>query len=187
MTALIGPSGCGKTSLLRCIAGLERRAAGQCVINGETWQDDRISLPPHKRHVGYVFQEASLFPHLSVRKNIEFGMKRVPAAERRVDLDETVAMLGIGNFLNADPAELSGGESRRVAIARALLSSPRLLMMDEPLSNLDDTSKSEIIPHLKALFASLQIPVIYVTHAPTEVQNLAAQTVIMKAGRIVDG
>ncbi len=183
VTALVGPSGSGKTTLLRCIAGLERHGSGICVVNGEIWQTERTVLPAHKRHVGYVFQEASLFPHLNVRKNIEFGMNRVPASDRRVAFDEAVSMLGIKKFLDSDPAKLSGGESRRVAIARALLTSPQLLMMDEPLSGLDEESKIEIMDYLKTLFISLQIPVIYVSHLEQEVQKLASCIVVMSAGK----
>jgi len=137
VTALFGPSGSGKTTLLRCVAGLAR-AAGRVQINGECWQDDarRIFLPTHQRALGYVFQEASLFAHLSVRANLEFGLKRIPAAERKVGWDAALALLGIGHLLERGTERLSGGERQRVAIARALLTSPRLLLMDEPLAAL---------------------------------------------------
>lgn len=184
VTALVGASGSGKTTLLRCIAGLERGAVGLCRVKGDIWQDDRTFLPAHRRAVGYVFQEASLFPHLNVRRNIEFGMERVPVGERRIGFDDVVSMMGIGRFLSADPAQLSGGESRRVAIARALLCSPRLLMMDEPLSGLDDASKAEILSYLEKLFGGLELPVIYVSHAAEEVQRLANRVVVMENGRV---
>jgi molybdate transport system ATP-binding protein len=152
ITALFGPSGSGKTTLLRCVAGLEH-ARGSLSFNGEVWQDDakKVFVPTHRRPIGYVFQEASLFPHLSVQRNLEYGWKQVPVGERRVQFDEAVALLGIGHLLARDPQRLSGGERQRVAIARALLTSPRLLLMDEPLSALDHQSKLEILPYLERL------------------------------------
>ncbi len=137
VTALFGPSGSGKTTLLRCIAGLER-ASGSLHVNGEPWQDEKTFMPVHRRPLGYVFQEASLFPHLSVRANLEYGLKRIPPAERKVPLEQVVEWLGLGRLIErGDPAKLSGGERQRVAIGRALLTSPRILLMDEPLSALD--------------------------------------------------
>ena len=185
VTALFGPSGSGKTTLLRCIAGLER-AAGSLHVNGETWQDDTVFVPTHKRPLGYVFQEASLFPHLSVRANLEFGLKRITPAERIVPLEQVVEWLSLSRLINRhDPAKLSGGERQRVAIGRALLTSPRILLMDEPLSALDSTSKQEILPYLDRLHGELGIPVFYVSHAMDEVARLADHLVLLDHGKVI--
>jgi molybdate transport system ATP-binding protein len=183
-TALFGHSGSGKTTLLRCIAGLERGPRGYFALDGEVWQDGERFVPPHRRPVGYVFQEASLFPHLSVRQNLEYGWRRIPPAARKVQRDEAVELLGIGGLLDRGPAHLSGGERQRVAIARALLTSPRLLLMDEPLSALDERSKAEILPFLERLHAELALPVVYVSHSLKEVTRLADHMVWMEAGRV---
>jgi len=185
VTALFGPSGSGKTSLLRCVAGLER-AEGQLRVNGELWQDSqqRHFLAPHQRALGYVFQEASLFAHLSVRGNLDYGRKRIAASQRRVSLDQAVALLGIEHLLERQPAKLSGGERQRVAIARALLTSPRLLLLDEPLAALDPQRKGEILPYLERLHDELEIPVLYVSHAPDEVARLADHLVLLEQGRV---
>ncbi|MBB4817597.1 molybdate transport system ATP-binding protein [Pseudomonas alcaligenes] len=187
VTALFGHSGSGKTSLLRCIAGLERNACGRLEINGETWQDSERGLfvPTHKRALGYVFQEASLFEHLSVRRNLAYGEKRIPVAERRVKLEQAVELLGIGHLLERMPARLSGGERQRVGMARALLTSPRLLLMDEPLAALDGKRKAEILPYLERLHDELDIPVLYVSHSPDEVARLADHLVLMDEGRVL--
>jgi len=184
ITALFGRSGCGKTTLLRCIAGLERIARAQIRFNGDIWQDDTHFIPTHRRSVGYVFQESSLFPHLDVRGNLEFGLRRVPAAQRRIRFDEAVTLLGLEALLKQRAQQLSGGERQRVAIARALLTSPQLLLMDEPLSSLDQTSKAEILPHLERLHDELSIPVLYVSHALGEVMRLADHLVMLDAGRV---
>ncbi len=185
VTALFGPSGSGKTTLLRCIAGLER-AAGTLHVNGTTWQDATTFVPVHKRPLGYVFQEASLFPHLSVRANLEYGLKRIAPAERKVPLEQVVEWLGLSRLIErGDPARLSGGERQRVAIGRALLTSPRLLLMDEPLSALDHTSKQEILPYLERLHRELKIPVLYVSHSLDEVARLADHLVLMQHGRVI--
>jgi molybdate transport system ATP-binding protein len=182
VTALFGPSGSGKTTLLRCIAGLQR-ANGELSINGEAWQHGNHFLPVHQRPLAYVFQEASLFPHLSVRGNLEYGLKRIPQPQQRVKLAEAVEWLGLEQMLERRPGKLSGGERQRVAIARALLTSPRLLLMDEPLSALDHKSRSEIMPYLEQLHDALSIPVLYVTHSPDEVARLADHLVVMEKGR----
>ena len=182
VTALIGPSGSGKTTVLRCIAGLER-LPGRLVVAGEVWRDERMFVPPHRRAVGYVFQEASLLPHLSVRANLEFGLKRVKAAPR-TSFDEVVDSLGLAPLLTRSPAKLSGGERQRVAIGRALLTQPRLLLMDEPLAGLDAAAKAEILPYLERLHDSLAMPVLYVSHDPGEVSRLADRVLVMRAGRI---
>jgi molybdate transport system ATP-binding protein len=185
VTALFGPSGSGKTTLLRCIAGLER-ATGTLHVNGETWQDATTFVATHKRPLGYVFQEASLFPHLSVRANLEYGYKRIAATERKVQLEQVVEWLGLSHLIERrDPILLSGGERQRVAIARALLTSPRILLMDEPLSALDTNSKLEILPYLERLHRELKIPVLYVSHALDEVARLADHLVLLEQGRVI--
>lgn len=184
VTALFGRSGSGKTTLLRCIAGLHRAEGSLCVA-GECWQSPGFFMAVHKRPLAYVFQEASLFPHLSVLRNLEYGYRRVPVAERRVSFDQAVEWLGLGSLLARMPDKLSGGERQRVAIARALLTSPRLLLMDEPLSALDYNSKQEILPYLERLHEMLSIPVLYVTHSPDEVARLADHLVVLESGRVV--
>lgn len=184
VTALFGHSGSGKTTLLRCIAGLERAREGRLTVNGEVWQDERHWLPTHKRPIGYVFQEASLFPHLSVLGNLRYGMKRM-FAPQRVSLDHAIELLGIGHLLDRKPDRLSGGERQRVGIARALSVSPRLLLMDEPLAALDLKRKQEILPYLERLHDELDIPVLYVSHSPDEVARLADHLVAMEDGKVL--
>ncbi|MEJ5031236.1 molybdenum ABC transporter ATP-binding protein [Comamonas sp. MYb69] len=186
VTALFGPSGCGKTSCLRSIAGLER-ALGQVTVNGERWQDDDSGhwLPTHQRALGYVFQEASLFPHLSAHDNIRYGLRRTPAARQRVQIERLVELLGIGPLLPRKPATLSGGERQRVAIARALATSPRVLLMDEPLAALDAERKAEVLPYLDQLSDQLKLPILYVGHSIDEVGRLADQVVLLQTGRVV--
>jgi molybdate transport system ATP-binding protein len=184
VTAIFGHSGSGKTTLLRCIAGLER-APGALTVKSQPWQDASFFMPVHQRPLGYVFQEASLFPHLTARRNLEYGMKRVPDAARRVAMDQAVDLLGIAHLLDRLPDRLSGGERQRVAIARALLTSPKLLLMDEPLAALDLARKNEILPYLERLHDELEIPVLYVSHAPDEVARLADHIVVMEGGRAV--
>ncbi len=187
ISALFGHSGSGKTTVLRAIAGLERAPGGVVARGDEVWQDDArgVFVPVHQRAVGYVFQEASLFPHLSVRANLEFGRKRVPVHERRFALEPVTALLGIENLLERRPDGLSGGERQRVAIARALLASPRLLLMDEPLAALDLRRKQEILPYLERMHGELAIPIVYVSHAPDEVARLADHLVLLDAGKAV--
>ena len=186
ITALFGPSGCGKTTVLRSMAGLER-AQGRVTVNGQIWQDDatRQWLPTHQRALGYVFQEASLFPHLNVRGNLEYGLQRTPINRRKVQLGQVIELLGIGHLLDRSPATLSGGERQRVAIARALATSPQLLLMDEPLSALDAQRKTEVLPYLERLQRSLDMPVLYVSHAQDEVARLAQHVVLLQAGRAI--
>lgn len=185
VTALYGHSGSGKTTCLRCIAGLERAEQGFIQINDEVWQDsdNGIFVPPHKRALGYVFQEASLFPHLSVLANLQFGLKRIAKSQRRVDMAQATELLGIGHLLERHPQHLSGGERQRVGIARALLTSPKLLLMDEPLAALDSQRKSEILPYLQRLHDELDIPVLYVSHAQDEVARLADHLVLLSEGK----
>lgn len=183
VTALFGPSGCGKTTLLRCIAGLER-ASGSLMVNEHLWQDATHFTPTHQRAIGYVFQEASLFPHLSVRGNLQYGMKRA-SRNGNVAIDPIIDLLGIRALLDRKPEGLSGGERQRVAIARALAVDPQLLLMDEPLAALDLKRKQEILPYLDRLQATLEIPILYVTHSPDEVVRLAHHLVVMDAGSVV--
>ncbi len=184
VTALFGHSGSGKTTCLRAMAGLERAPGGYLAVGGEVWQDDArgVFLPTHRRPLGYVFQEANLFAHLSVRANLAFGQKRSPGKAR---LDEIAGLLGIDGLLDRQPDSLSGGERQRVAIARALLTSPRLLLMDEPLAALDLKRKLEILPYLERLHDELSVPIIYVSHAPDEVARLADHLVLLHEGRMV--
>ena len=185
VTALFGHSGSGKTTLLRCIAGFELAPRGYLSVHGEVWQDGPTFVPTYRRALGYVFQETSLFAHLSVRKNLAYGLKRVPLAQRKVAEEAVIDLLGIGPLLNRAPGGLSGGERQRVAIARALAVSPRLLLMDEPLASLDRARKQEILPYLERLHDDLDIPVLYVSHSPDEVARLADHVVLLAQGRSV--
>jgi len=187
VTALFGQSGCGKTTLLRCIAGLER-GTGRLTVNGETWQDAERFVPTHCRPLGHVFQDARLFAHLDVRRNLDYGRRRAFRRAASADFsrrDAIVDLLGLGPLLDRLPSRLSGGEQQRVAIARALLTEPRLLLMDEPLAALDHARKQEFLPWLERLREELDIPLIYVSHAPDEVARLADHIVVMDAGRAV--
>jgi molybdate transport system ATP-binding protein len=181
---VVGASGSGKTTLLRCIAGLEPSARGTLRVHDAIWQDERVFLPVYRRSVGYVFQEPSLFPHLSVRENLLFGQRRVPAEERRISFDDAVALLGAEPLLARDPSSLSGGERQRVAIARALLTSPKLLLLDEPLASLDIESRAQILPYLEGVQRALSVPMLYVTHSPNELARIAQRVVLLAAGRV---
>ena len=183
VTALFGPSGCGKTTLLRSIAGLERPPKGELRVNGDIWQDDGIWVPTHCRPLAYVFQESSLFPHLSVMGNLQYGRQRASQAAT-FDLSQVIELLGIEALLPRKPDALSGGERQRVAIARALAVNPRLLLMDEPLAALDMQRKQEILPYLERMQKTLDIPIIYVTHAPDEVARLAHHIVMLDHGKV---
>ncbi len=183
VTALFGPSGCGKTTLLRSIAGLERPPKGELRVNGDIWQDDGIWVPTHCRPLAYVFQESSLFPHLSVMGNLQYGRQRSSQAAS-FDLSQVIELLGIEALLSRKPDALSGGERQRVAIARALAVNPRLLLMDEPLAALDMQRKQEILPYLERMQKTLDIPIIYVTHAPDEVARLAHHIVMLEHGKV---
>jgi molybdate transport system ATP-binding protein len=169
-TVICGRSGCGKTTLLRCIAGLAPNS-GSVRFRGTRWQDAALHLPPWQRPVAYVFQQPTLFPHLTVRGNLLFALKRVPPAARRIQFDDAVSWLGLEALLERKPAALSGGQQQRVAVTRALLANPELLLMDEPLASLDIDSKLDILPYLERLRSHLGIPVIYVTHAPDEMSR----------------
>lgn len=186
ITALFGASGAGKTTILRCIAGLTRANEAKVTLDGECWQDETGRfVPPHERACGYVFQEASLFPHLSVRGNLEYAWKRAPRTARVVHFDDAVGMLGLDALLARAPEGLSGGERQRVAIARALLANPRVLLMDEPLASLDASRKGEILYHIERLREEIGIPILYVSHAIDEVVRLADAMVVISEGKSV--
>ena len=184
VTALFGSSGCGKTTVLRSVAGLER-ARGRVEMAGHVWQDDdkKIFIPTYERRLGYVFQEASLFDHLSIRRNLEYGMKRIKDADAQERLESAVELLGIGHLLDRRTSELSGGERQRCAIARSLAVRPTALLMDEPLASLDNQRRREIMPWLEKLRESLSIPILYVTHSDEEVMRFADRVVMLKQGR----
>jgi molybdate transport system ATP-binding protein len=187
ITALLGPSGSGKTTILRCVAGLSR-LPGKLVVGDEVWQDGTgIFLPPYSRSIGYIFQEPSLFPHLSVRQNLLYGRERAlrSGVAEEIPFDDVVGLMGISNLLDRATADLSGGERQRVAIGRALLSQPHLLLMDEPLSALDRRNKEEILPYFEALHEMLSIPILYVSHDIAEVERLADVLVLLEQGRVV--
>jgi molybdate transport system ATP-binding protein len=184
VTAVFGRSGCGKTTLLRCVAGLEPSVRGRLVVNGEVWQDETRFIPAHQRPLGYVFQEGQLFPHLSVEGNLRYGYRRIPAAERVVQPEDVARLLGLETLLQRRVTEISGGQRQRVAMGRALLTSPRVLLMDEPLAALDAISKAEILPYLERLHDELSIPVLYVSHAIDEVTRLADHMLLMEDGVI---
>lgn len=185
VTALFGPSGCGKTTVLRCMAGLHRPADGYCAIKGEVWHDRAHFRPAHKRSIGYVFQEASLFPHLSVQRNLLYGAPPRQGSPAAIPFDEVIGLLGLEALLDRAPYKLSGGERQRVAIGRALLSQPKLLLMDEPLSALDRQTKDEILPFLERLHAGMALPIVYVSHDIAEVERLADHLVLMRAGSVI--
>ncbi|PDT13413.1 molybdenum ABC transporter ATP-binding protein [Rhizobium sp. M1] len=186
VTALFGRSGSGKTSLIRIIAGLARPDEGRVILDGETLTETKAGrfVPKHRRHFGYVFQEARLFPHLSVRANLSYGRWFAPRPARGESFDHVVDLLGIETLLDRSPAKLSGGEKQRVAIGRALLCSPRLLLMDEPLAALDEARKAEILPYLERLRDQTEIPIVYVSHSIAEVAQLANKVVVMRDGRV---
>ena len=184
VTSLFGRSGCGKTTLLRIIAGLERVRGAEVRFGDQIWQRDRHFVPLHRRRIGLVFQEHSLLPHLSARDNLLYGYKRTPPSRRRLHLPEVADMLGIPELLERPIDRLSGGQRQRVSLGRALLTSPQLLLLDEPLSALDAQTKREIMPFLSRLAGEAGVPIVVVTHAPDEVERLADRVVSMREGRI---
>jgi len=185
ISALFGASGSGKTTLLRLIAGLQRMR-GRLSVDGEVWQDDHANVFrfPYQRQIGYVFQEASLFPHLSVLKNLSFGFNRIPSRDRKVKLDDAIELLGLSSLVSRMPNQLSGGQRQRVGIARALLTSPKLMLMDEPMSALDQNSKQEIMPYLERMHEELSMPVLYVSHTASEIARLADYLIIVDKGQV---
>ena len=188
VTVLYGQSGSGKTTLLRCLAGLVHAPGGVLSVDGDQWQGDELFVPTHKRPIGYVFQEPSLFEHLTVEGNLSYAQKRVDLAGASgsvLSSKEVIALLGIENLMQRKPNQLSGGEKQRVAIARALFSQPELLLMDEPLASLDTQRKREILPYLEKLRLELKIPIVYVTHSIDELSRLADWVVVLDQGRVV--
>jgi molybdate transport system ATP-binding protein len=187
VTALFGPSGCGKSTILAVVAGLLRPDAGRVVLDGTVLLDTArgIQLPPEARRCGVVFQEARLFPHLSVANNLRYGLKRAPAGAAGPGFEEVVELLGIAPLLPRRPARLSGGERQRVALGRALLARPRLLLMDEPLAALDAARRAEVLPFLTRLRDAARLPILYVTHALEEVDALANRLVLLQDGRVL--
>ena len=184
VTVVFGPSGSGKTTLLRCLAGLERASSGYLKLAGQVWQDEGIFTPVQERKIGLVFQESRLFPHLSIQENLLYGYQRTLTEERKLQLDEVVQVLNLEALLNRRPEKLSGGERQRVAIGRALLTSPKLLLMDEPLASLDMQLKAEIIPFIKRIENEFKTPIVYVTHSMNEVLQLVDTMVVLKSGKV---
>jgi molybdate transport system ATP-binding protein len=185
VTGICGPSGCGKSTLLALLAGLLRPQAGHIRFADETLANgDATFVPPWQRHFGLVFQDGQLFPHLSVRGNLLYGYRRLPVADRRFQLRAVLELFEIGSLLERRPGQLSGGERQRVALGRALLYSPRLLLLDEPLSALDTRLKQQILPFLKRVKDETRIPMIYVTHAMAEVEYLADRVLLMERGEL---
>ncbi|MBE7638215.1 molybdenum ABC transporter ATP-binding protein [Sneathiella sp. P13V-1] len=184
VTAVFGPSGCGKTTLLRCFAGLEPAIKGSLKVGDQEWQNETTFIPSHKRRVGYVFQEPSLFDHLDVQGNLEYGLKRRNSKMEESRQEAIIDLLGIRQLLDRKTDKLSGGEKQRISIARALLSGPEILLMDEPLSALDKSSKSEIIPFFHKLQSTLDIPILYVSHDLAELEQFADHIVLMENGRV---
>lgn len=185
ITGVFGQSGSGKTTLLRCIAGLQKPDSGELTFNDDGWQSNTLFLPSHKRPVGYVFQEANLFPHLNAVDNLRFAVKRADTSGNIIEFDSAVDLLGIEKLLGRYPHQLSGGERQRVAIARALLINPRLILMDEPLASLDAARKREILPYLERLHRQLRIPILYVSHSLEEISRLADHLLVLDNGRLV--
>jgi len=185
VSVLFGHSGSGKTTILRAMAGLEQARDGRFTLGETVWQGNGTFTPIHQREIGVVFQEANLFPHLNVRRNLEFGLRRVPAGTRCHRLKDVAEMLGIAHLLDRSPGQLSGGERQRAAIARALLNTPRILLMDEPLAALDLKRKREILPYLERMHRELDIPVVYVSHSPEEVARLADHLVLLDQGKVI--
>jgi molybdate transport system ATP-binding protein len=187
ITALFGPSGSGKTTVVNAIAGIFRPREGRIVVDGRVLLDNKaaIFVPPRERRIGYVFQDARLFPHMSVEKNLRFGWRRAAVKAPAREFAHVLNLLGLEPLLTRRPARLSGGEKSRVALGRALLASPQLLLLDEPLSALDAARKAEILPWLERLRDEARLPMIYVTHSLGEVMRLADNLILMRAGRVV--
>ncbi|NOZ42193.1 MAG: molybdenum ABC transporter ATP-binding protein [Alphaproteobacteria bacterium] len=184
VTVIFGPSGSGKTSLLRTIAGLNDTAQGQITFQDQVWQSERIFLPPHRRPIGYIFQESSLFDHMNVRQNLAYGRKRTRDPMTLSEQQHIIDLLGISHLLDRHCGQLSGGERQRVAIGRALFLKPEILLMDEPMAALDFARKREILTLLEQLKADLKIPLLYVSHNIDDVTRLADHMVILAAGKV---
>ncbi len=186
ITALLGRSGAGKSSVINMMAGLSRPDSGHIIIDNRCVFDSgsNIDIVPDKRRFGYVFQDGRLFPHLSVMSNLTYGMKLIPVAERYINLDRVIELLDLSSLLDRRPAKLSGGEKQRVAMGRALLTSPSLLLMDEPLASLDEARKNEVLPFIKKLSAKLSIPVFYVSHSMDEIFSIAEKILVLSWGKL---
>ena len=185
ITGVTGHSGSGKTTLLRAMAGLEKSSDGYLKVGDSVWHNGDKFVPAYQRKVGYVFQEASLFSHLNVEDNINYGLSRTPENQRKVDIEHTIELLSLGSLLKRKPSQLSGGEKQRVSIARALAVSPKILLMDEPLSALDTTRKREFLPYLENLHRALDIPIIYVSHSLDELARLADRLILLENGKVI--
>jgi len=187
-TALFGPSGAGKTTTLNMVAGLLNPDAGQIELSGRTLfcKTRKINLPPQRRNVGYIFQESCLFPHLTIRKNLEFGWKKVPKDAHKFEFDDIVAEVGIEHFLDRKPHSLSGGEKQRVTLARALMASPDYLLLDEPLAALDMSTKLSFLRFIKTVHERHQLPILYITHDLTDVINFADEVIVLNQGTVLD-
>jgi molybdate transport system ATP-binding protein len=187
VTAIFGPSGSGKTSVLNVIAGLLRPERGRVAVDGTVLLDTGagIFVPPHRRRIGYVFQDDRLFPHLSVKGNLTYGRIFAGSSRNHAYFEEVIDLLDLGSLLHRGIAALSGGEKQRVAIGRALLSSPRLLLLDEPLSSLDERRKEEVMPFLEKLRDRASMPIVYVSHVLSEIERLAGTVVLMASGRVL--
>jgi len=186
VTGLFGASGAGKTSLINLIAGLLKPDRGIIALDGETLDDTAagVHVPPHRRRIGYVFQDARLFPHLDIRQNLDYGRRMNRLADDPAQRTRVTELLDIGNLLDRRPGKLSGGERQRVALGRALLSKPKLLLLDEPLGSLDEGRKEEILPYLMRLRDEANVPMVYVSHDAAEMRQLATQIVMLQRGRV---
>jgi molybdate transport system ATP-binding protein len=184
ITVLFGPSGAGKSTLLDCIAGLVRPDSGRVNVGSETWFDsaEMVNVPVHRRHVGYVFQSLALFPHLTVEENVAYGIAHMAARERKPRIDEILAAFKIGDLRGRKPGEISGGEAQRVELARTLVTEPRVLLLDEPMTGLDEELKDQILADLRAWRAARQIPILYVTHSKSEARALSDYRITLRAG-----
>ena len=188
VTAIYGPSGSGKSTLLSIIAGITEPDSGRIMINDECLFDSqaRINKPIHQRKIGLVFQDGRLFPHLTVAHNLSYALNFTPPQQQQFQLPQIITLLEIGHLLTQRPHQLSGGEKQRVALGRALLSSPRLLMLDEPLASLDDRLKSQILPFLKLVADEVKIPMIYISHSKEEIMQITDNIVAIQSGKIVN-
>jgi molybdate transport system ATP-binding protein len=188
ITALYGPSGAGKSSIVQMVAGLRQPDLGYIRLNNVCLfsSQDRVNLPPEKRRIGYVFQDSRLLPHYSVVSNLNYGRKLVPEADRFIEFDSVVNLLGIEHLLQRRPHDLSGGEKQRVAIGRALLLSPSVLLMDEPLTSLDPARKRELLPFIRKICDQFQLPILYVSHSPAEIREISDSVVVLREGRVVE-
>ena len=184
-TAIFGASGSGKTTLLRAIAGLDHHMGASLIVAGEVWQQDNEFLPPHLRSIGYVFQETSLFAHMTVQQNLDYAWRRANKDGPPISVARAVDLLELAPLLNEQPTTLSGGERQRVAIARALCTRPKLLLMDEPLTGLDNAAKARLLPLIDSTLRKLKIPCLYVSHSIDEVSQLADNIILLEAGKVV--